>query len=338
MSRAGLETPLLGLLRRLEQHGDLEMPIGGLVGEDVERELDQRTAQSLVEEILVRCDPADRVERFWLARVLVDLDRRGGPEVQQLADRLAEELLRPFEEEQAGSTSPESLRSAMRLLERGQPISHEALSTLSHAFNGVVQVSTDPQQERVQMTGKGAELASLLIELTTGGSLHCDMSTHQELVGGVAQEVIKVEVDTCTYRSFDDCRTSIDPTRWPDANPFFQSVTILGTPTKSGSDWCGTIKEAVGPGINGQVYETDLDVTFVDRPGMVVTAFDLAKVRTDPGHVTVDRGFLSCTDEGAYRRIRTLKVYRIDNLSMPSSWICPLWSSQFALAAYWSGS
>jgi hypothetical protein len=201
----------------------------------------------------------------------------------------------------------------------------------------VVEISEDAPSKQVQMTGSGAELASLLIELTTGGSLHCDMSTHQEMVGGVAQEVIKVEVDTCTYRSYDDCKQSIDPTNWPKVNPFFQSVTLLDTPTKSGTDWCGRIKEAVGPGVNGQVYETDLDVTFVERPGMAVTAFDLATVRTDPRHVTVDRGFLSCTDEGAYRRIRTLKVYRIDNLSMPSSWICPLWSSQFALAAYWSG-
>jgi hypothetical protein len=335
MSREGLETPLLGLLRKVEPH---EMPIGGLVGRETERELDQRTEASLLGDVLEHADPHDRVERFWMARLLVDLDRSPDPQVQQQLDQLARNLLSPFEEAGAGSTSAESLRTALRLLEPGQPISQPAMSALGDAFHGVMEVMGDPSQPQMLLSGSGAELASLLVELTTGGSLHCNMSTHQELVGGSQREVIKVEVDTCTNRSFDDCKQSIDPTHWPDVNPFFRSVTLVGSPTKSGTDWCGTIKESVGPGVNGQVYTTDLDVTFVERPGMVVTAFDLAKVRNDDGEVTVDRGFLSCTDEGIHRRIRTLKVYRIENLSMPSSWICPLWSSQFALAAYWGGS
>lgn len=335
MSREGLENPLLGLLRRVEPH---EMPIGGLVGRTTERALDRRSVASLLDEIIEQADPHDRVERYWLARTLVDLDRQGGADIQPQLDQLAEELLRPFEEAGPGSTSAVSLRRALRLLQPGQPISQEALSALGDAFRGVMEIGGDASQQQVLMSGSGAELASLMVELATGGSLHCNMSLHQELVGGTQREVIKVEVDTCTNRSFDDCKQSIDPTNWPKVNPFFRSVTVIGTPTRSGTDWCGTIKESVGPGVNGQVYTTDLDVTYVERPGMVVAAFDLAKVRNDDGQVTVDRGFLSCTDEGIHRRIRTLKVYRIENLSMPSSWICPLWSSQFALAAYWGGS
>jgi hypothetical protein len=335
MSREGLEIPILGLLRKLDPE---EVPLDDLVDQDTVNRVDELSATHWLRELIEHGDPRDRVERYWMARFLVDLDRRGDGHTQELLDQLAEKLLLPFEEAGEGSTSVRSLRNALRSLRPGEPISQDALGFLADAFHGVVEIRGEASEPQVLMSGSGAELASLLIELATGGSLHCNMSLHQEMVGGTPREVIKVEVDTCTNRSFADCKRSIDPTHWPDVNPFFQSVTILGSPTKVGTDWCGTIKEKVGPGINGQVYETDLDVTYLERPGMVVAAFDLAAVRTDPGKVTVDRGFLSCTDEGIHRRIRTLKVYRIENLSMPSSWICPLWSSQFALAAYWGGS
>jgi hypothetical protein len=332
MSREGLELPILGLLRKLDPD---ELPLDDLLDEKTAAQVDRRTAAHWLGQIIEHGDPRDRVERYWMARFLVELDRRGDKGSQRLLDQLAAKLLQPYEEAGEGSTSVRSLRNAIRSLQPGEPISQESLDMLSDAFRGVMEVSGQASHQQVLMSGSGSELATLLIELVTGGSLRCNMSKHQELVDGTMREVIKVEVDTCTNRSFADCRSAIDPTHWPAANPFFRSVTIIGTPTKSGADWAGVINERVGPGLNGKVYETYLDVTYLERPGMAVTTFDLHRPKVDPKKVTVDRGFLSCTDEGIHRRIRTLKVYRIEDLKMPGSFICPLWASQFALAAYW---
>ena len=173
------------------------------------------------------------------------------------------------------------------------------------------------------------------MELATN-DLTCNTSSHRIVVDGQPRDVVFVEVDVCTNRTFADCKRSLDPTKWPDANPFFVSVTPTFPITVSGADWCGVVKEVVGPGVNLTYYETDLAITYLERPGQAVTAFDLAPNRTDDGRVTVDRGFLSCTDEGLHRRIRTLKVYRIEDLNVAPSWICPLWSWQLALASWWS--
>ena len=332
MSREGLELPILGLLRKLDPD---ELPLDDLLDEKTAAQVDRHTAAHWLGQLIEFGDPHDRVERYWMARFLVELERRGDKGSQRLLDQLAAKLLQPYEELGEGSTSVRSLRNAVRLLQPGEPISQDALDMLSDAFRGVLEITGQASHQQVLMSGSGSELATLLIELITGGSLRCNMSKHQELVDGTMREVIKVEVDTCTNRSFIDCRGAIDPTHWPAANPFFRSVTVIGTPTKNGTDWAGVINERVGPGLNGKVYETYLDVTYFERPGMAVTTFDLHRPKVDPKKVTVDRGFLSCTDEGSHRRIRTLKVYRIEDLKMPSSFICPLWASQFALAAYW---
>jgi hypothetical protein len=337
MSREGLEVPLLGLLNKLDPE---EVQLQAFFEPDQARVLGRSTVASLLQEVVEHGDPTDPVERYWMARMLVDLRRRGpkrGPGREMLWE-LGRRLLQPYEDRGEGSTDLEALGLALDRLQERERLSADALELLGRAFHGVLEISGDVEHEQVLLSGRAAELATLLIELSTGGSLHCALQLHKVNVGGKPKEVIRVEVDTCTNRSFADCKRSIDPTHWPKANPFFQSVTVVGTPTKLGTDWCGVIKEKVGPGINGKVYETDLAVTYVERPGMAVTAFDLAPHRTDPGTVTVDRGFLSCTDEGVHRRIRTLKVYRIEDLKMPASWICPLWASQLALAAWWGAS
>ena len=53
------------------------------------------------------------------------------------------------------------------------------------------------------------------------------------------------------------------------------------------------------------------------------------------GPVTVDRGFLSVTDEGTHRRLRVLKVYRVENLKTAPSFACQLWAMQVALSGWW---
>ena len=79
---------------------------------------------------------------------------------------------------------------------------------------------------------------------------------------------------------------------------------------------------------------TDLAVTMIERTGISIVAFQLAHPDT-PGKVVVDRGFLCATDEGTHRRVRVLKVYRIVDLDLPHDWVCPLWASQVAMAAWW---
>ena len=279
MSREGLETPLLGLLRKLDPE---EVPLDDLVDEDTAREIDRRSASSLLGEVLEHGDPHDRIERYWMARLLVELDRRGGDDVQELLDPLAAKLLLPFEERGEGSTSVRSLRAALRLLQPGEPISQDALGLLSDAFRGVVEVLGEASQERVLFSGSGAELATLLIELATGGSLHCNMSIHREVVGGTPGEVIKVEVDTCTNRSFDDCKGSSIP-RGGRPEPVLQK--------RHGAQHRRHVGAELGGGHQGGRRAGDQRQGLRDGPGrhlrgaagVAVTDFDLAPLRTDPG-------------------------------------------------------
>jgi hypothetical protein len=160
------------------------------------------------------------------------------------------------------------------------------------------------------------------------------------------REVTRVEIDVCTNLSFAKCKHGIDPMNWPECNPFFKSVEPIGTPTRApnGDGWAGQIKEQVGPSLNkGKVYETNLAVRMVEEAGLAAVAFDLAPnftgdVSVFTGGVSVDRGFVSVTDEGRHRRMRVLKVYRIENFpKVPPSWICPLWVWQVALSGWWCG-
>ena len=326
------EVPVLGVLHKLDRD---ELPLDDLVDEGTRRELERRSPNHWVRQVIEHTDPTNAAHAYWIARLLVTAVQRGDARFRRPAEDLAAHLLSRFEALGRGSTDHRALVQAIGLLRPGEPIDGAALEALGSALRGVLDIAGGDDEPQVLMSGSGAELATLILELATN-ELSCTTSTHVIDVGGKQRPVTFVEVDCCTNRSFDDCRWAIDPRAWPAANPFFRSVTVLGAIQQSGLDWCGRIKERVGPGINGKVYETDLDVTYVERPGMAVTAFDLAQVRTDPGQVTVDRGFVSCTDEGIHRRIRTLKVYRIEDLTVPPTWVCPLWSSQLALAAFWS--
>ena len=84
-----------------------------------------------------------------------------------------------------------------------------------------------------------------------------------------------------------------------------------------------------------QIYETDLIVRYVSHPGLVAVSFDLAPNGTGDHKVSVDRGFVAVTDEGEHRRVRVLKVYRIEDFDMYTTFICPLWCWQVAMAGWW---
>jgi hypothetical protein len=210
-----------------------------------------------------------------------------------------------------------------------------ALHELSFAFDTALQVTGDLASGHVEFIGPAAPLATMMIELAaTWNTCRAEFPR----LDADGREVTRVEIDVCTNLSFARCSHGVDPLNWPECNPFFfQSVVPVGPPKRSpnGDGWAGVIKERVGPSLNkGQVYETNLVVRMVEESDLAAVTFDLAP--NPVGDVTVDRGFVSVTEEGQHRRMRVLKVYRIENFpDVPQSWICPLWVWQVALAGWW---
>ncbi|MDP1819049.1 MAG: hypothetical protein Q8K58_04045 [Acidimicrobiales bacterium] len=330
--RDELELAVVGLLHTLDEK---EVPLVDLVPEDRLEEVGGRDPAESVRLVLELSDPSDPVERLWLARLAVDVLRKGRGRVGgNAADALLQRVVSPVAAGREESAA-RALRSIVERLEPGAPLTQDVFDELQEAFGDALEIRGAASDVQVLLSGDAGALATLFLELATN-DLSCASSIHQVEVEGELRDVIFVEVDVCTNKSFDSCKRSIDPTRWPDANPLFRSVDVLSVAATSGADWAGVIKERVGPGLNGKVYETNLSVTYLEREGMAITAFDLAPgPPAGGGKVTVDRGFLSLTEEGTHRRIRTLKVYRIEDLVTEPSWICPLWSSQLALAGWW---
>lgn len=155
------------------------------------------------------------------------------------------------------------------------------------------------------------------------------------MVGNALKDVLLVEIDVCSNLSFDRCRRGIDPFNWPSCNPYFVGVDLIGSKTQSptGDGWAALIREKVGPAMNFKYYTTDLAVRYFEATGVAAVAYDLAPGFAGP--VTVDRGFLSVTDEGTHRRLRVLKVYRVENLKTAPSFACQLWAMQVALSGWW---
>jgi hypothetical protein len=339
VSRADLEWAILGTQHALNPD---EVRLDDLVPDERFEECASISLATGLEEMATHADPTDAVQRYWLARTLVEAvhgyertpeDTRDValPSAMGIA---AVALLSPYRLGDPDAAANDLLQAIARL-QPGKRIGADAVELLGRAFGDAVRVEGRLSEPQFLLRGTAADLATMVLELATN-DLTCDSSIHNvQLPDGRMGDVVFVEVDACTNRTFDDCKGSISPLAWPDANPFFVSVTPLGPPVKNGADWSGNVKEVVGPGINGKYYETDLKVTYLEQKDLAITAFDLADRRTDPGKVTVDRGFLSLTDEGTHRRIRVLKVYRIEDLKTPPSWICPLWSAQLALSTWW---
>jgi hypothetical protein len=273
------------------------------------------------------------------ARIQQEQDLAVQPELRELAAS----LLRSVGASSAVIATPDGpmdpaalLLEGLRELTPGEGLTSGNLADLQRAFGSRLEVVGSLAAGDAELSGPGAALALLLLELFTNG-LDCKTTQGHVEVDGEMKAVIFVEVDVCTNQPFATCKRGINPLHWPDCNPYFLSVEVLGATTKLADGWAAVLKERVGCPFNGHVYETDLAVTMTEHAQMHTVAFDLAPpaVRTDPRMVTVDRGFVSATDEGEHRRIRVLKVYRIEDLRLPQKWLCPLWASQVAMSPWW---
>jgi hypothetical protein len=251
------------------------------------------------------------------------------PELRYLGSTLASSV---GAETQANTS--EDLVGAVALMGPRRAIPPEAIALLSSALGPGLVVTEGPAPGQVQFSGPAARFAAMLVELAWNLLPRCRSRHDTVPVDGVPKEVTLVEVEVCTDLPFDRIRERIDPLNWPTYNPYFVSVTATNS-TQAPDGWSGAIREVVGPGINGQTYVTDLNVRCVTRPELAAVAFDLTEPPGGDGRVTVDRGFLSVADEGARRRVRVLKVYRIEDLAVPHWWLCPLWAAQVALSGWW---
>jgi hypothetical protein len=193
----------------------------------------------------------------------------------------------------------------------------------------------------VSFTGRAAATAAMMMEATALYETQCTSAWKKDPYS--KKKSTHVQIELCTSLSFAECSRRIDPTKWPECNPYFNSVTKLTPAVGTPQNWYGKIKEEVGPGLNFSYYKTDLKVRYVEQAGMVATAFDLvpAAEQTGDGRVTVDRGFLAVIEEGTHRRVQMVKVYRIEDQTgkreVPHDWVCPLWAQQMTLAGWSCG-
>ena len=258
--------------------------------------------------------------------------------VAAAAESLGAALLNVFvPSDEAAAGAPQLVDAVMRLLANPE-VSEDVQEALQAAFGTSLAITLGELEDTVTMSGPAAKMATMLTELASL-DLTCHSGTSTVLVNGVEREVTLVEIEICTHASFEACRKGIDPRHWPECSPYFQSVTVLGsTPPPTGS-WFGVVQETVGPALNGSTYTTNLGISYVEQPGVVAMSFDLAAdvpgLPPDDQRISVDYGFSSVVDEGPHRRFRTLKVYRIEDMTTPHLWTCPLWAQQIVMAGWW---
>jgi hypothetical protein len=269
------------------------------------------------------------IDRFAVAQGLVlgaRLEARDGGLDVPLAD-LAGAVISAHGAADAPPALVEVLVDALGRLEPGVTLDATSYDGFVEAFGGALEATPGPGG--VVLSGPASTFVATVTELATN-ALSCRSGVHVH----EGRQVLLVELDACSNLPFDTCAKAIDPRRWPDCSPMFISVLPVTPPTQTPTGWAGVVREVVG--IQGYgVYTTDLAVTFRREPGLALTSYDLADQRNDDGRVSVDHGFVSATDEGTHRRLRALKVYRIEGLETPPSWICPLWAKQAVMAGWW---
>lgn len=258
--------------------------------------------------------------------------------VRNAAQKLGQELLQMFRSPEDASDGASELMDAVGQLLSSPTLVDGVQETLQRAFGDSLVITPGVLADTIVMSGPAAKFATMLTELASL-DLQCRSDVARIQVGGAEREVTLVEIEICTHASFDACKKGIDPRHWPACSPYFQSVTVLGgNPPPTGS-WFGVIQEKVGPALNGSTYTTNLSISYVERPGVVAMSFDLADeaagLPPDDNRITVDYGFSSVVDEGPHRRFRTLKVYRIEDMTTPHLWTCPLWAQQVVMAGWW---
>jgi hypothetical protein len=331
VSRADLEAGLLALwTRRPDQGFDVDQLLEGGPLEEV-KELEPAAA---LEQVTANVDVRRPIERFAATQALaLGLHHGGATEVADPLRALAVRLLEPYVGDEAPDRG-DQLLGAITPLVTGDPISQITLgSELSNAFGGAL--TADQDGPEVRLRGRAAEQATMLVELAAYTTPECRTYDGTVLVDGQTKDATLVDVEVCTSLPMDRCRYGIDPRHWPECNPLFLSVEEVGAPTKVGDGWAGVIQEKVGLGPAAWTYTTDLAVRYVEGTRVAVAGYDLAQDRSDDHRVSVDHGFLAATDEGSHRRVRVVKVYRIDSFPAAHSWACPLWSWQLAFSGWW---
>jgi hypothetical protein len=278
------------------------------------------------------------IDRFAAAQAFVLgvlVERR--EDVLSGLTEIADAQVAPFEPVDLAAASRHLIHAVRVLTQQSinERVPPEALHSFSLAFGSALQITGDTASAQVAFSGPAARPARMLIDLARTWRV-CTAEAVTSKADGGKGKVTRVEIDICTNLSFERCQRGVDPMHWPECNPYFKKVTRLGNPSLSPDGWAGQIREVVGPSLNkGRSYTTDLLVRVLRQSGLAVVAFDL--VPSFRGPVSVDRGFVSVTEEGLHRRVRVFKIYRIDDLKPPLSWVCPLWVWQVALAGWWCG-
>ena len=229
------------------------------------------------------------------------------------------------------------LREAIQRLLGDPHLTDDVVGAFRNVCNGALEAAL--VDGTWSFTGTAAEAVTMLSELATM-EVGCRSNDQGSvMVDGKRIPVTKVEYEMCTNAPWERSKAGVDPRNWPQYNPLvFRSIdVIVGNPATSG-DWTGVVQEKVGPLFSGTPLRTNLSITYMERPGMAVAAYDLAGSGFLPagdGKVTVDYGFVSLVDEGPHRRFRALKVVHINDMPLSHNWLCPLWAHQMVTAGWW---
>jgi hypothetical protein len=337
--RAEVELGLVVLYRETTQDIDIDQLRRDDESDEILRYTDPVAA---IEGMIGNLDLETDRDRYAgaLAFVLaLRLHQQSGEDlVLDAAEKLGRELLQVFRPPGEASTAATHLVDAVMRLLANPEVSEPAQESLRAAFGTSLAITLGELEDTVIMSGPAAKMATMLTELAAL-DLRCHSGTATIPVDGVEREVTLVDIEICTHASFEACRKGIDPRHWPECSPYFQKVTVLGSAPPQTGSWHGVIEEVVGPALNGLYYTTKLAVSYVEQPGVVAMSFDLAADAAGPPpgdhRVSVDYGFSSVVDEGPHRRFRTLKVYRIEDMTTPHLWTCPLWAQQVVMAGWW---
>jgi hypothetical protein len=327
-----LEGALLSLHHRLSERG---LALEQLIPDDDRRnELEELDPALALTQVAAAFNPEARVEVFGAAQAFVLGSRRSSdPEIVDGLHALGGQLLRPYVDARAAEV--DRVIEVMQNLRHGD-VTESTLAPLRDVFGDTL-VDVTSVDGQVQFEGPAGDFVGMLVELALNlFDTHCRLLRGTVDLNGVKKNVTFVELDVCTGRPFARCAHAIDPANWQECNPLFFKVQVRHI-RDSGDGWYGKILEEVGPGLNGQTYKTTLDIRCLSQTPQAVVSFGLASSRDpdDDRRVSVDRGFLSVSDEGTHRRIRVLKVYRIEEFDLPHAFICPLWASQLALGGWW---
>jgi hypothetical protein len=283
-------------------------------------------------------DPTDPVEQFAATQALVlGTSRRGNiANVAEGLEPLAVQLLRRYVPD-ADTESAAALMDATEKIAGLGGVDNDVIGQLEDLFGDSL-TSTTTVGGTLSFEGVASTFVAMLIELILNFfGTHCELIPGTVKLKGKKKAATFVELEVCTGRSFARCAHAIDPANWQECNPIFFKVEVL-IHNVTNNGWFGAISERVGPAMNGDTYHTNLSVRCLSTPGQYTVAFGLAPDSVTPhddGRVTVDRGFLSVTEEGSHRRVRVLKVYRIEKFKQPLGWICPLWASQLVMGGWW---